>query len=59
MVGRIIDWQNIALFSDEVELVSPLILEDVQRIIDLNQIVQQLDDQLENIAAKSEEAKTS
>jgi transposase len=56
LVERIIAWQETAVYSDEVELVTPLILEDVQRIIDLNQIIQKLDDQLEAIAASSEEA---
>jgi len=57
MVERIIGWQNVAIFSDEVELVSPLILEDVKRIIDLNQIIQKLDEQLDELESRSEEAK--
>ena len=57
MVTRIMDWQSVSLFSDEVGLVSPLIQEDVRCIIDLNQIIQKREDQLEEIASKSEEAK--
>lgn len=56
MVERILTWQAEAMFSEEVELVSPLILEDVRRIAELNQVVQKLDDQLEAIAANSKEA---
>ena len=56
MVERIIAWQSEAVFSDEVELVSPLILEDVQRIIALNDIIEKLDAQLEDIASRSQEA---
>lgn len=57
MVKRILAWQTEAMFSEEVKLVSPLILEDVRRIAELNQIVQKLDDQLEAIAANSEAAR--
>lgn len=56
MVERIIAWQAEAVFSDEVELVSPLILEDVHRIIALNDIIGKLDAQLEDIASDSQEA---
>lgn len=57
MVERIMSWQELAIFSDEVALVTPLILEDVQRIIDLNRIIQHLEDQLEGIAEHSAEAR--
>lgn len=56
LVKRITTWQTDAVFSDEVELVSPLIMEDVQRIIALNDIIEKLDAQLEEIAMHSEEA---
>lgn len=56
LVERIISWQAEAVFSDEVKLVSPLSLEDVQRIIDLNRIIEKLETQLEDIASCSEEA---
>jgi transposase len=55
-VERIIGWQGKACFSDEVELVSPLILEDAKRIIELNKIIRGLDAQIEKLSVCSQEA---
>jgi transposase len=56
MVEKILPWQQQACFSPEVELVSPLILEDVNRIIELNNIIKMLDRQIEVLATESTEA---
>lgn len=56
LVKRIQSWQQQACFGPEVELVSPLILEDVYRIIELNQIIKALDRQIAALAANSTEA---
>jgi len=52
-VRLIEQWQSQALFSDEVDLVSPMILEDAQRIIELNHKIKQLDAQNELLSAES------
>jgi len=56
MVERILPWQVQACFSSEVELVSPLILEDVYRIMELNQIINALDRQIGSLTSESTEA---
>jgi len=56
LVNRIQPWQQQACFGPEVELVSPLILEDVHRIIELNQIIKALDQQIGLLAIESSEA---
>ncbi len=53
LIERVLAWQTHACFSPDVALVSPLILEDVSRIIELNQIIKTLDLQIEDIAAQS------
>lgn len=53
---KIVPWQQQACFGPEIELVSPLILEDVNRIIELNQIIKALDLQIATLAANSNEA---
>lgn len=56
LVQKILPWQQQACFGPEVELVSPLILEDVHRIIELNQIIKSLDRQVKLLATRSAEA---
>jgi transposase len=56
LLKRIQPWQQQACFSSEVELVSPLILEDVHRIIELNQIIKALDLQIRSLTIQSTEA---
>ena len=46
-------WQKIACFSTDIELVSPFILEDVNRIITLNNTIKALDRQIAALAATS------
>lgn len=56
LVEKIRPWQQRACFSPDVALVSPLILQDVNRIIELNNIIKALDCQIEDLAAQSKEA---
>jgi transposase len=55
-VEKILPWQKQACFSQDVALVSPLILEDVHRIIELNGIIKNLNLQIEGLMNKSTEA---
>jgi transposase len=55
-VKKIVTWQQQACFSPDVELVTPLILEDVGRIIELKAIINALDLQIEALSAQSTEA---
>ncbi len=52
-VRLIEQWQSQAMFSDEVDIVSPMILEDAQRIIELNHKIKQLDAHNEMLSAES------
>lgn len=56
MADRIARWQKTSVFSIEVELVSPLILEDAKRIVELRHIIQGLDSQIASLSAMSDEA---
>jgi transposase len=56
LAQKILPWQQQACFGPEIELVSPLILEDVNRIIELNQIIKALGLQIATLAANSNEA---
>ena len=56
MADRIVRWQKTAVFSEEVALVSPMILEDAERIVELRGIIQELDAQLAALSAVSDEA---
>lgn len=53
LIERILPWQKIACFSTDIELVSPFILEDVNRIITLNNTIKALDGQIAALAATS------
>lgn len=46
-------WQAQAYFSDEVALVSPMIHEDVQRIIELRENIKQLEQHIDALSARS------
>jgi len=52
-VDRISQWQSEAEFSDDSDLVSPMILEDARRIVELNGIIKNLDAQIATVAAQS------
>jgi len=52
-VRLIEQWQSQALFSDEVDIVGPMILEDAQRIIELNHQIKQLEAQIERLSTES------
>lgn len=56
LVQKILPWQQQACFSPDVVLVSPLIQEDVSRIIELNKIIKSLDQQIEALSTQSTEA---
>ena len=56
LVQRILAWQPEACFSDDVELVSEFIVEDVQRIQALNHQIKQLERQIETLSLTSKEA---
>lgn len=58
MAERIARWQKTAEFGEEVELVSPMILEDAKRIIELRHIIKRLDAQMALLCTTSEEATT-
>lgn len=47
-------WQQRAFFSDEVEIVSPMIYEDATRIQELNEKIKQLETQIESLNEQSE-----
>jgi len=55
-VSLIEQWQDSAFFSDEVDLVSPMIIEDAKRIIELNEQVNQLEVQIEILNVQSQES---
>jgi Transposase IS116/IS110/IS902 family./Transposase. len=50
-------WQRTAFFSDEVDLVNPMVHEDAQRIMELNDKIKQLDRQNEALHVNSDLAK--
>lgn len=50
-------WQHAAFFSDEVDIVSPMIHDDVRRIIELNDKIKQLDAEIECLHESSDLAK--
>ena len=52
-VRLIEQWQSQAMFSDEVDIVSPMILEDAHRIIELNHKIKQLETQIEMLGTES------
>jgi transposase len=47
-------WQRKARFSNEVEYVGPMIIQDARRILELHQQIRALDDTLEELADHSE-----
>jgi transposase len=51
------EWQAKATFSDEVEYVGPMIVEDAKRILELHQQIHALDEALAKLAAESEIAR--
>jgi transposase len=51
------DWQAKATFSDEVEYVGPMIVDDAKRILELHQQIHALDEALAKLAAESEIAR--
>lgn len=51
---RIEKWQKQAVFSDESEWVTPLILQDIERIGELNRLIKELDDQIEPLCEQSQ-----
>ncbi len=53
LVERILSWQKVACFSSDIELVSPFILEDVNRITTLNNTIKALDRQIASLTATS------
>lgn len=56
--ARIIEtWQAKAQFSDEVEYVGPMIIEDAMRILELRRQIHALDEALANLAEQSEIAR--
>ncbi len=56
--ARIIEeWQAKATFSDEVEYVGPMIVEDAKRILELHQQIHALDEALAKLAEASEIAR--
>jgi transposase len=56
-VEKIIEWQTKAHFSDEIEWVSELIVDEAKRIIELKNKIGKLDAKISSYAAKSEDAK--
>jgi transposase len=56
--ARIIEeWQAKATFSDEVEYVGPMIVDDAKRILELHQQIHALDEAMAKLAAESEIAR--
>jgi transposase len=56
--ARVIEeWQAEATFSDEVEYVGPMIVEDAKRILELHQQIHALDEAQAKLAAESEIAR--
>jgi len=55
--GIIQDWQRKARFSNEVEYVGPMIIQDARRILELRQQVNTLDGDMETLADQSEIAR--
>lgn len=56
LVERIVGWQAEATFSDECALVTPMILQDARRIVELRQIIKELEAQMKALSAESREA---
>jgi len=52
--NKIEQWQQQALFSDEIDIVSPMIYEDTMRIIELNEKIKQLNAHIEQLNDRSE-----
>lgn len=52
--GIIRDWQAKARFSDEIEYVGPMIIQDARRILELHQQIHALDGAMEELADHSE-----
>lgn len=52
-VGLIQQWQEQALFSEEIDIVSPMILEDAERIKELNHKIRQIDGQIKQLKSDS------
>lgn len=52
--GIIEQWQKQAFFSDEVDIVSPMVHEDATRIMELNEKIKQLEIQIESLNEQSE-----
>jgi transposase len=51
------DWQAKARFSDEVEYVGPMIIQDARRILDLHEQIHALDEAMADLSAQSEIAR--
>jgi len=51
------EWQRKATFSDEVEYVGPMIVEDAKRVLDLHRQIAALDEVLAELSAQSEIAR--
>ena len=49
-------WQASTFFSDEVDIVSPMIIEDAKRIIELTDQIKQLETQIETLNTQSKES---
>lgn len=49
-------WQASAFFSDEVDIVSPMIIEDAKRVIELTDQIKQLEAQIETLNEQSQES---
>ena len=54
--GLIECWQSEAFFCEDIDIVSPMILEDVQRIIQLNNMIKQINEQISDVKLNSVEA---
>lgn len=54
--GLIEEWQEHALFSEDIDIVSPMILEDAERIKELNRKIKQINLHITQIKADSKEA---
>lgn len=51
---KIIDWQQKSLFSDEVDMMSPLLQQDIARIKELGTMIKHLDQYIIQLLAQSE-----
>lgn len=54
---RVVEWQTQAVFSDECDWVTPLILQDVKRIGELNSLITELDEQIVELCKQSQIAR--